>query len=49
MIPEVLDFDFSASPYNVLSNYIGFLVLQPYSEETHKELEKLSEREDIER
>ena len=49
MIPETLDFEFSAAPHHVLRNYIGFLVLQPFSEDTHKELTELSEREDIER
>lgn len=31
MLPERLDFNFSIDIHNVLSNYIGFLVLHPYS------------------
>jgi 26S proteasome regulatory subunit N5 len=31
IIPESLDFGFSAGVPNVLSNYVGFLVLQPWS------------------
>lgn len=34
MLPEKLDFDFSIDISNVLSNYVGFLVLHPYSVET---------------
>lgn len=34
MLPEKLDFDFSISTPNVLSNYIGFLVLHPWTPET---------------
>lgn len=36
IIPEALDFDFSASIRDVLSNYIGFLCLQPHSSVNHK-------------
>jgi 26S proteasome regulatory subunit N5 len=43
-IPDVLDFNFSARVEDVLSNYVGFLVLQPYSEQNHKELKSLSDR-----
>jgi 26S proteasome regulatory subunit N5 len=49
IIPETLDFNFSASIRDVLSNYIGYLVLQPYSEATYKELKELSEREEFEK
>lgn len=48
IIPETLDFNFSASFKDVLSNYVGFLVLQPYSEANHKELKTLSEKEELE-
>lgn len=34
IIPEALDFNFSANLGDVLSNYVGFLVLHPYSAET---------------
>jgi len=43
-IPEVLEFGFSARKEDVLSNYVGFLVLQPYSVKNHEELKELSER-----
>jgi 26S proteasome regulatory subunit N5 len=46
-IPQTLDFRFSAAPADVLSNYIGFLALQPFSEANHKELTQLSEREEL--
>lgn len=49
MIPQTLDFNFSASFNDVLSNYIGFLALQPYSIENHAELKGLSEKEEIEK
>ena len=48
MIPEKLDFDFSASLPNVLANYVGFLVLHPWTPETEKELTGLHEREELE-
>ena len=32
----------------MLSNYVGFLALQPYSEANHKELTTLSEKEELE-
>ena len=38
MIPEVLDFGFSTSQSHVLGNYVGFLILEPYSDKTDKEL-----------
>jgi hypothetical protein len=44
IIGDRLEFDFSASIRDVLSNYIGFLVLQPFSESTYKELKDLSAR-----
>jgi 26S proteasome regulatory subunit N5 len=47
-IPETLDFHFSAKQDDVLSNYIGFLALQPYTEANHKELTQLSEKEELE-
>lgn len=34
MMPEVLDFNFSIAPHDVLSNYVGFLVIHPWSPET---------------
>jgi len=34
MLPEKLDFNFSVDINNVLSNYVGFIVLHPYSVET---------------
>jgi 26S proteasome regulatory subunit N5 len=34
MLPEKLDFDFSIDKNNVLSNYVAFLVLHPFSVET---------------
>lgn len=36
MLPEKIDFDFSISTPNVLSNYVGFLVLHPWTPETEK-------------
>jgi hypothetical protein len=47
IIGDKLDFNFSASIRDVLSNYIGFLVLQPFSQATYKELKELSEREEL--
>jgi 26S proteasome regulatory subunit N5 len=47
IIPETLDFHFSASLPDVLSNYIGFLALQPFTEANHKELKTLSEKEEL--
>jgi hypothetical protein len=41
MIPEELDFGFSAEISNVLSNYIGFLALQTWSPANEEELRKL--------
>jgi 26S proteasome regulatory subunit N5 len=41
MIPEELDFGFSAELSNVLSNYIGFLALQTWSPANEEELKKL--------
>jgi 26S proteasome regulatory subunit N5 len=46
-IPEVLDFNFSANFRDILSNYVGFVSLQPYSEANHKELKLLSEKEEL--
>jgi hypothetical protein len=40
-LPEVLDFNFSAKLTDVLSNYVGFLVLQPYSASLQEELRGL--------
>ncbi len=45
IISETLDFNFSARQADVLSSYIGFLALQPYTEANHKELAQLSEKE----
>ena len=38
MLPDSgkLDFDFSITKHDVLSNYVGFLVLHPWSPETEK-------------
>jgi len=36
IISEILDFNFSARVNDVLSNYIGFLALQPFTEANHK-------------
>lgn len=47
-IPATLDFHFSAALPDVLSNYVGFLALQPFSEANHKELTLLSEKEELE-
>jgi hypothetical protein len=47
IISEILDFNFSARVNDVLSNYIGFLALQPFTEANHKELSALSEREEL--
>ena len=44
VLPEVLDFNFSAKKIDVLSNYVGFLVLQPYSASLHQELRGLDEK-----
>jgi 26S proteasome regulatory subunit N5 len=41
IIPEELDFGFSSSLHNVLSNYIGFLALQTWSLQNEEELRKL--------
>lgn len=48
-IPQRLDFAFSAAADDVLANYVAFLALQPYSEENHKELTQLSEKEELEK
>ena len=48
MLPERLDFDFSINISEVLSNYIGFLVLHPWSPETEQELQKLHDMEELE-
>ena len=48
IISETLDFNFSANINDVLSNYIGFLALQPFTEANHKELTALSEKEELE-
>ena len=42
MIEETLDFGFSTSVPQILSNYVGFLVLSPYCAEIEKELKELS-------
>lgn len=36
MLPDRLDFDFSIAIADVLSNYVGFLVLHPWSPENEK-------------
>lgn len=41
MLPEKLDFNFSIDATNVLSNYVGFLVLHPFSVQTEGELKQL--------
>jgi 26S proteasome regulatory subunit N5 len=48
-IPATLDFGFSADLDNVIANYIGFLVLHPYSPETAAELKGLKEDEHLEK
>lgn len=47
MLPQELDFGFSIDIYNVLSNYVGFLVLHPYTIETEAELKGLKENEEL--
>lgn len=49
IIPDELDFGFSANLNNVLSNYIGFLTLQTWSQENEEELKKLQADEGLER
>jgi 26S proteasome regulatory subunit N5 len=44
-IPSTLEFGFSARKEDILANYVGFLVLQPFSEKNHSELKELSEQE----
>lgn len=41
MLPDSLDFGFSINIHNVLSDYVGFLVLHPWSPETEAELKGL--------
>lgn len=50
MLPDSgkLDFGFSIIKQDVLSNYIGFLVLHPWTPETEKELTSLKEMEELE-
>jgi hypothetical protein len=40
-LPTKTDFDFSIAYTDVLANYLGFLVLEPYSEKQKGELETL--------
>jgi hypothetical protein len=47
IIPEELDFGFSANLVNVLSNYIGYLALQTRSEANAKELQELYGQEEL--
>ena len=49
IIPETLDFGFSTGNSNVLGNYVGFLVLEAYSEKIDKELKELYQDERIEK
>lgn len=49
MIPDELDFGFSSNIQHVLSNYIGFLALQTWSEKNEEELKKLQADETLER
>lgn len=45
MIGEKLDFGFSIDIHHVLSNYVGFLVLHPWTVETEAELKGLQSDE----
>lgn len=49
IIPETLDFGFSTNPPSILANYVGFLVLDAYSDKTEKELRELHADERIEK
>lgn len=49
MLPEKLDFNFSIQINDILSNYIGFLVLHPYTPETEAELNGLKANEELEK
>jgi|JI6StandDraft_1071083.scaffolds.fasta_scaffold20104_3 26S proteasome regulatory subunit N5 len=47
-LPQKSDFDFSIAYFDVLANYLGFLVLEPFSEKQKTELEALYNSEEIE-
>jgi hypothetical protein len=47
IIPDKLDFNFSIDVNNVISNYVGFLVLHPYSVEIEKQLKGLRDNEEL--
>jgi hypothetical protein len=49
IIPERMDFEFSVDVDNVVSNYVGFLVLHPYSQEIEGQLKGLKENEQLEK
>lgn len=49
MIPEMSEFGYSLDPLSALSNYVGFLVLHPWSPETEGQLEDLHKDEKIEK
>jgi 26S proteasome regulatory subunit N5 len=47
-LPKETDFGFSIAYKDVLANYVGFLVLEPYTKKQQEELEKLQNSEEIE-
>lgn len=49
IIPDKLDFNFSIDVNNVISNYVGFLVLHPYSVEIEKQLKGLRDNEELQK
>lgn len=49
MIPEMSEFGYSLDPLCALSNYVGFLVLHPWSPDTEAELQTLHDDEKIEK
>lgn len=46
-LPDHLDFNFSITSADALSNYVGFLVLHPWSPETEKQLQTLHDMEEL--
>jgi len=49
MIPETLDFGFNTNANQIFGNYIGFLVLEAFSEKTDQEIRNLLTDERLEK
>lgn len=49
MIPETLEFNFSTNLNQIFGNYIGFLVLEAFSDKTDKEIKNLLTDERLEK